>query len=46
MALAIRVLPTPGGPMSRMPLGGLTLSSRYLYGFFSRSMTSSSSSLR
>ena len=30
MALAMSVLPTPGGPISKIPFGGLTLSFWYL----------------
>ncbi|MDT4840928.1 hypothetical protein FQZ97_747660 [compost metagenome] len=44
-ALAIRVLPVPGGPTSRAPLGILPPSSVYLPGFLRNSTISVNSSL-
>mmetsp|Transcript_24173 Transcript_24173/g.82514 ORF Transcript_24173/g.82514 Transcript_24173/m.82514 type:complete len:511 (-) Transcript_24173:663-2195(-) len=44
-ALASRVLPVPGGPTSRHPLGILAPSAVYLSGFLRKSTTSCSSSL-
>jgi hypothetical protein len=44
-ALARRVFPVPGGPMSNAPLGILAPNSEYFYGFLRKSTTSMSSSL-
>ena len=44
-ALARRVLPVPGGPTSRAPLGSLAPISVYLSGWWRKSMTSSRDSL-
>mmetsp|Transcript_5745 Transcript_5745/g.18876 ORF Transcript_5745/g.18876 Transcript_5745/m.18876 type:complete len:252 (+) Transcript_5745:1209-1964(+) len=44
-ALAINVLPVPGGPTKRQPLGILAPSAVYLSGFFKKSTTSCNSSL-
>ena len=44
-ALAIRVLPVPGGPTKRQPFGIFAPSAVYLSGFFKKSTTSCNSNL-
>src|SRR2546426_8608546 len=45
MALASMVLPVPGGPIKRMPLGSTPPSRLYFLGFFRKSTTSWTSAL-